>query len=565
MTDESRWRSNVAIRYGLVALTLAALAIHERIVPSPDGRFVHATYCLWAAVGVYAPFLLPVVRRARAETAASVLYAADLALVSALVYLTGGATSSFVYLYFALIIMAGMSLRPSFGILSATTCSGLLFAVWLAYFLARGSEGGLPLVAPSWRRPYVEQGGFVGGYLFAQVAAFHLVGVLSSLLAVRIYGVRILNREILQASPSGILAVGTSGRIAYINRPARDLLGIHYDEPVVGRPADRVLVSPGTRRILEPLRSLTEMHFETELENLQLDSVPVEVTTRVLFDALKRARGSIALLTDLSMKRRMEEALKQAERLGALSRMAAGIAHEIRNPLAGIRSAAQELGGLAGLADPDRRLFHLIVEESDRLNRIVSDFLEFARIRKPDLASCDIARTIEDVALLLAKASGAGKPIQVETIGSLECRADAEQVKQVVHNLARNALEASPPGQPVTVRAYPQALLYSISYDPRDGHQKREATWGVTIDFIDRGPGLSPTVKKRLFEPFLTTKQGGTGLGLAIAHRIVESHRGTIQVLQDPDQGTVFRVWLPRVPEFLPSPGSPPPPAIVES
>jgi signal transduction histidine kinase len=233
----------------------------------------------------------------------------------------------------------------------------------------------------------------------------------------------------------------------------------------------------------------------------------------------------------------MEEALRQAERLEALNQAAAGIAHEIRNPIASIRASAQELQSTFDDEDARRfndRLLQVMVTESDRLNRIVTDFLDYARLREASLSPCDLAQVLDDVVLLLGRQAGEMHAVTFECSPDVEVEADREQLMQVFLNLGLNGLEAMGTGGSLQFEA-------SVSLGPAGDER-------AVISVRDQGGGIAPEAARQMFEPFFTTKARGTGMGLPIVKRIVESHGGRITVEsggQEEDGGTVFRVELP--------------------
>jgi len=227
------------------------------------------------------------------------------------------------------------------------------------------------------------------------------------------------------------------------------------------------------------------------------------------------------------MKARERE-LMQAEKLAALGKLSAGVAHEIRNPLGIISGAAETL--LKKTHDPktQREMLHFILDESNRLNRVITDFLRFARPKEPELTRCDISDLIKKTLTAISqKAESQG--VKIETFyynGKIELLADAEQLEQALLNLELNALEAMPQGGVLriqTQRGRDQTLLINIQ---------------------DTGPGIPEEVQSKIFDPFFTTKEGGTGLGLSIVYRIVEDHGGRISFTTGPE-GTTFTLVLP--------------------
>jgi two-component system sensor histidine kinase HydH len=223
-----------------------------------------------------------------------------------------------------------------------------------------------------------------------------------------------------------------------------------------------------------------------------------------------------------------EEQLRRADRLSALGELSAGMAHEIRNPLGSIKGAAEILKDDYGPDTPKHEFIQILLKETDRLNQIVQDFLGFARPKPPELKQEDVNEVIESVLTLTAQPARAAR-VDVEkrldqSIGKRDL--DAGLLKQAFLNLVLNAIQAMPDGGTLTVA--------SARNDS-----------GIAVNISDTGEGISPENRKKLFSPFFTTKQDGTGLGLAITFRIIQNHRGTIDVDSVPGKGTTFTVRIP--------------------
>jgi two-component system, NtrC family, sensor histidine kinase HydH len=223
-----------------------------------------------------------------------------------------------------------------------------------------------------------------------------------------------------------------------------------------------------------------------------------------------------------------EEQLRRADRLSALGELSAGMAHEIRNPLGSIKGAAEILKDDYGPDTPKYEFIQILLKETDRLNQIVQEFLGFARPKPPELKQEDVNEIIESVLTLTAQPARAAR-VDVEkrldqSIGKRDL--DAGLLKQAFLNLVLNAIQAMPDGGTLTVAS------------ARNGNS-------IAVNISDTGTGISPENRKKLFSPFFTTKQDGTGLGLAITFRIIQNHRGTIDVDSIPGKGTTFTVRIP--------------------
>lgn len=223
-----------------------------------------------------------------------------------------------------------------------------------------------------------------------------------------------------------------------------------------------------------------------------------------------------------------QEHLRRADRLSALGEIAAGLAHEIQNPLAGVKGALEIITSRVAPGTPEAEFADIGGKELARLEGLVGEFLTYARPHDPALRPTDVHEIVERVAALLrAQAERKSVTLVLETPASIPLLSiDPEQITQVIFNVVLNAIQASPASGHIQIR------------------ELAEPGWGV-IDVIDEGPGIPPEHALRLFDPFFTTKPRGTGLGLAISQRIVTAHRGTIEALSGSPSGSVFRIRLP--------------------
>jgi two-component system sensor histidine kinase PilS (NtrC family) len=230
-----------------------------------------------------------------------------------------------------------------------------------------------------------------------------------------------------------------------------------------------------------------------------------------------------------------------------MSHISATIAHEIRNPMASIRGAVQEIKRSVEIPDNKRILLDIVLSESDRLDQIISDFLRYARMRGPRLVVTDLGKVLSDVKLLLASRAEA-RDIKISLSGDEgdPCMADPEQLRQVLLNLGVNALQAiqSTPRKEIAFRISVLSL-YESEILPPEAARERSDRPGALIEIEDSGPGFTAETAAHIFEPFFTTKQTGTGLGLAIVERIIQAHEGFVTAESQTGKGTIFRVWLP--------------------
>jgi two-component system sensor histidine kinase PilS (NtrC family) len=239
------------------------------------------------------------------------------------------------------------------------------------------------------------------------------------------------------------------------------------------------------------------------------------------------AAGWVIVFQDLTEFRRMEEAVRRSDRLAVVGGLAAGLAHEIRNPLAAMCGSVELLGGSPGLVESERQLLQIVQSEGKRLEALVRDFLSFAKPASPEIGTVDgHDLVVETAELFRAETERRGVALAVDAEAGIALLADGPQMKQVLWNLLGNAADATSAGGSITV------------VFRRRG---KEALLSVT----DSGAGIAREDLPRIFDPFFTTKERGTGLGLAIVHRVVEAHGGRIAVQSEPGKGSTFSVSLP--------------------
>lgn len=361
-----------------------------------------------------------------------------------------------------------------------------------------------------------------------------------------------LSPDVLDRLTDGVVVIGPDGRARSWNRAARDILALG---PRVrpGLEAAKLLrsVVPGEDLVNAALRG---KRFETEtlLRNARGEEIPV----RAAFLPLGAQGGAVAVLADLTKMRRLEQELRQRERLSLVGQLSAGVAHEVRNPLAGISSSAQVLLGRFEPRDERTRFVKAILDEVGRLDRIVSQLLQFARPGEPRLRKGSLAETVRH----LLETSGpwlAESGVEVETVLASrvpESWFDPDLVHQVLLNLVANAVQAMPKGGKLSIEVRPLTRrgLARGSGRRHDDVARGKAAAGhapsvrvVQVRIGDTGEGIAKEHLSRLFDPFFTTKPSGTGLGLSICQSIVQEHGGTIHVASRLQHGTTVLVELP--------------------
>jgi signal transduction histidine kinase len=256
----------------------------------------------------------------------------------------------------------------------------------------------------------------------------------------------------------------------------------------------------------------------------------------LLRDEKDAVRGIILIFQDITTMEQMKDRVRRQERLATVGSLAAGIAHEIRNPLASLSGSIQVLQGELDLLGDNRHLMDIVVRETDRLNTIITDFLEYARPKSTQDEQIIISSLIDETVTLLKNSKEFVDDIRIScnVDPEIAVRGEARRLRQVFWNLLINSCQAMPQGGKMTISASP------VQYDDDD------SAW-CEIVIADTGQGISPEHLAKIFDPFFTTKIGGTGLGLAIVYRIIEDHGGTIAVEAEEGKGTTFRILIPMI------------------
>lgn len=457
--------------------------------------------------------------------------ALDILLISALVYLTGGARSLFVPFYFASVLSACFALSERAAVGYAALSAILLSLVTVLYTAVPAES--LPFLDPAFVRA---RGPAAYGHLLLQGVSTFIVAFLGGRLTTGLRRAEDLNAVILESLSDGVISVDRAGTVTFANPEALRILAGDPDLAAEGTDVRMLLPPDGAADLERVLAGGGSRHREAA-GGRGAGVRAYEARVSPLRGARGETTGALLVLTDVSVRKRMEEAVRAAQRLESTAQMAAGIAHEIRNPLASIRACAQELSrSLAPEGEDDTRMLGVIVRESDHVNRIVSGVIDFAKpIRlheRPFEMDVLVAETVEMARLRFAET---GAPFRIETgiPPGLACRGDPDLLRQAFMNLTHNAFQAMEfGGGTLAIRA---AREEGLSGDP-----------GVSVSFADTGSGIRPEDMASLFTPFFTTKTGGTGLGLAVTQKIIQAHGGEVRVESVPGKGTRVTVWLPQ-------------------
>jgi two-component system sensor histidine kinase PilS (NtrC family) len=520
------------------AILLAAVIVWHRADTDPGNLLIaslaFAVTTLWTGGSLW---YVEIYGRQPRPTFSYLQTAYDLVLVTAIVHATGGTTSPFAALYILVIACASLLLPAGGGLLMAALGNVLYFAdaVW---------GGNSSPTTAVWLQLTIFAAVALGSaYLGAKLQE---EGAGKAELAAELTHVRLQASDILFNIRSAVITIDQGGNLLYANPTASQLLGINFDQ-YRGRPVLAMVagIAPGLAQALE--RTVVERVRTTRGEGVVATSrgrVHIGVTTTYMEGHGRHAyRTATAIFQDISDQKRIELLRLRAERLEGVAELSASLAHEIKNPLASIRSAVEQLARLPKATEDEQTLSALVMRESDRLSRLLSEFLDFARVRVARTEPVDLGKVARHAANLANahpdRNEGVGVSCAVTEGVDVTVDGDEDLLHRAVFNLVLNAVQATPAGGDVRVEAMPATSEHvpsGIGYD---------SGGAVAIRVSDSGPGIPAEIRDRLFDPFFTTKPGGSGLGLAVVHRAIEAHRGYVLVDSSP-RGTRFTVVLPR-------------------
>ena len=366
----------------------------------------------------------------------------------------------------------------------------------------------------------------LGGILFlAGSAGLYVLFLYQEMRVTRrtLTNMELYTENVIESMPAGLITLDTEGRVVSCNSRAEEITGKPFSSLRGKVLSDEIpscpMIDPGDEAMLD--RPFTCVHEDG-------GRVPVKVSTSVLHNGKGEVSGMVLILRDMREIIDIEQELEQSRRLSALGRMAAGIAHEIRNPLGTLRGFAQLFVRKFSDQPAEQEYARMMVEEVDRLNRTISALLQFSRPREPEVEPTSLNTLLARTMKFMADDFRAkGVEIRPEfPAAETVIEADADLLQQVVLNLLHNALDASQPGGRVTLGG-------AADHD------------GVRLWIDDEGHGMTPEDKARMFDPFFSTKKTGTGLGLAVVHQIVRQHHGRIEVDSAPERGTRVEIIFP--------------------
>ena len=503
--------------------------------PLPLRAFV-STMLLWYALSLFYILLLSFWEEQHVQGVLQVV--TDLVMVSVVVHLTGGWDSSLNFLYPLVIIVACILLPKVWAYLTSALAFILYGCVLDLNYYA---------VVPSFATSHPELKA-LEAIIFVNLFAYLAVAYLACLLAAKLRQVDVqlkdtsgalqslqaLHENIIQCMSGGLITTDVEGRITLANRAAKRML-VCGDE-LLGQSVNQLFLDP------LPQMGSEQAHGEVRFQPARGFRKTLRVIVSTLNVPGRGALGSVYTFDDLTEIRRLEREVRIQDRLAAVGRLAAAIAHEIRNPLTSIAGSVSMLSGASEMTEEQRQLLQIVTRESERLNNIITDFLAYSRGKQYRFNRVDLVPLLQDTLTLLEHrlvAENTGIRLQRELkFHEAPTLADGDKIKQVFWNFCQNAVRAMKAGGTLTV---------SLEANGED--------W--QINFADTGHGMTPQQSEKIFEPFQSGFEGGTGLGLAIVYQIVQAHEGKVWARSRLNEGTTFVLRLRRLGAGVPHAESP--------
>lgn len=477
----------------------------------------------------------------------------DQVFITALIYFTGGKESFFPIAYIFSIIASSMIFYRR-GALFSASLSSLLFGLLLLLQLYRWIN---PLGDPP-----LYEASQIFHTLIIYMATFYIVAFLSSALSeelkekgkeliqkqVDYNQLEAFNRNIIQSLDSGLLTVDLSGNIRFLNRTGEKILN-RTEENLKDTSIHDLF--PKIHRTIEEAKEKASMsspdyqRYETLLSNPDGAKIYLGFSVSPLTDPEGSLIGHTLIFQDITKFKEMEEEMKRVDKMAAVGVLAAGMAHEIRNPLASLSGSIQMLKSELTLDDGQEHLMEITLRESERLNALITDFLLFAQPPPTRKITSPIRKILDETMDLFVHSPSFHGGIHIRPPSNREevyASVDPDQIKQVLWNLLINAAQSMSNGGEIQVQLG-KGNGWGITNLPLSS-QLSGKEW-TRISIVDSGHGIAQEEKEKIFEPFFTTKENGTGLGLSIVHRIVENHNGLIRVESELGKGSSFIIYLP--------------------
>jgi two-component system sensor histidine kinase PilS (NtrC family) len=541
MNLRRRLSTLIAVRVVLVTVLFGSAILIQ--ISRPGAFPIDPYFALIGLTYALSVFYLATLRFAESHLwLADLQFGADALLVSAFIHVTGGIASNYSTLYLLPIIAAAIIRYRRV----ATQVAVLSAALYLAIVVAQYGDFDVPLArrfSPVVELPTLRVAQYtvvinLGGFLAVAFLAGSLANSLRSAGArledasLVIRDLRAYNEYVINSLLSGLITTDVHGRMLTFNNAAATIIGLPASH-TIGRDVFDVMQLPASAR--ERLHDLPErrglrVDYQHKTPDARVIDVGLTVSPLTFPDG---ASGYLFAFQDVTNMRRLEREARLRQRLAAVGEMAAGIAHEIRNPLASMSGSIQLLRHELELNEEQTQLMDIVLRESERLNHTIKSFLAYARPQRSAPARLDVRRILQDTALLLRNSADVRSEHVIEVEGGGDpvwCEADENQIRQIVWNLASNGIRAMAQGGRLTL---------AVRSEEVDGNRM------VVLTVQDQGCGIAPDDLDGIFQPFRSSFERGTGLGLAIVHRLVTDYHGTVQVSSEVGVGTIFTVRLP--------------------
>jgi len=536
----------------LLAITFLFQVSEKKYFFIPMTNHFYYFISLFYLVTIFYAFLFKKIKNFRKFAFIQILI--DHLFITGLIYFTGGKESAFPITYIFSIIGSSIVFYKRGAFLSASFSTLLYgFLLLLQLYQWINPSGAPPLYDTS----------LIFYSLIIYMTAFYIVAFLSSLISeelkkkkkeliqkqVDYNQLETFNRNIIRSLDSGLLTIDLNGMINFLNRTAEKILCRNNEElknlsiydlfPKI----NKVIVEVN-KKASDPLSEY--QRYETLLTHREGKKIHLGFSISPLTDPEGSLIGHTLIFQDITKFKEMEEQMQRVDKMAAIGLLAAGMAHEIRNPLAAMSGSIQMLKSELTLDHHQQHLMEITLRESERLNSLIMDFLLFAQPPQTNKMLWEVGNIIGETIELFIHSPSFQEGIHIfrpNPSQRFQAMIDPEQMKQVFWNLLINAAQAMPNGGEIHIHLQKRNEFWGETYLPLPT-QKKEKEW-IEISIIDSGNGIAPQEKEKIFEPFFTTKEGGTGLGLSIVHKIIENHNGVIKIESELGKGSIFTILLP--------------------